>query len=258
MHKKSIFEAKDLKVYKALLRAMNQYCEEAPATSVDRLFDILVAQGKKILPSDKRALAIIEYILLKTSPESITNLLNLRFRDLPINLRPITKSGRRHEVAFWCVDKQMSDKIVDLINFRDLSGSGYWSDAKGEKVELIDTTDLDESKLKEEEEKTEVTKTFKITASSDMIMKRFENFLGFLHFNGGHSGLFAMSFDGDGSDRLTCDPEPQITIGEGKKEADSVAGSDVEIANEDGYQGMTVKDKAESYGSDTNESKLRI
>jgi len=82
-----------------------------------------------------------------------------------------------------------------------------------------------------------VTKTFEIEATPS-VMKKFENFLGFLHFNGGHSGLFAMSFDGDGADTLKCKPEPVITVGANQKEMNDIAGASVEIASEDGYKGI--------------------
>jgi len=103
------------------------------------------------------------------------------------------------------------------------------------------------SKLKEADSKA-ITKTFEISAPPE-VMQRFENFLGFLHFNSGHSGLFAMSFDGDGSDTLKCNPEPKIAVKDGNKDKNDVAGFAIEIANEDGYQGMRHPDKHSSYSS---------
>jgi hypothetical protein len=84
-----------------------------------------------------------------------------------------------------------------------------------------------------------ITKTFTITANKS-VMKRFENFMCFLHYNGGHSGLFAMSFDGDGSDVFKCDPPPFPVL---KSEEDGYSlfgkcagiGQDVEIASENYY-----------------------
>lgn len=74
-----------------------------------------------------------------------------------------------------------------------------------------------------------VTKSFTITANSD-VMDRFEKFLCFFHYNGGHSGLFAMPFDGDGSDTFKVDPPP---IGNRDWSRISDAGCDVEIAKND-------------------------
>jgi len=109
-----------------------------------------------------------------------------------------------------------------------------------------------ESRTNEFSTKGKVTKTFKIIATPS-VMKKFENFLGFLHFNTGHSGLFAMSFDGDGDDILRCEPAPEKHVKPGKKDVRDVAGGSVEIANEDGYQTLSVKDKSDSYGSPDKE-----
>lgn len=55
----------------------------------------------------------------------------------------------------------------------------------------------------------EVTKTYKITAKPE-ILKRVEAFIAHLQYVGniGHSGLFAMGFDGDGSDKMTVEGIP--------------------------------------------------
>lgn len=78
-----------------------------------------------------------------------------------------------------------------------------------------------------------VTKIFTITATPDT-MKRFERFLCFFHYNGGHSGLFGMPFDGDGHERLKVDPPPD------KKNSDhwliANGGPELEIALDDRYQ----------------------
>ena len=50
----------------------------------------------------------------------------------------MNKSGRRHEIAFWCRDDTVLDKVRDLINFEGTSGKGYWSDVDGKKVKLLD------------------------------------------------------------------------------------------------------------------------
>lgn len=52
-----------------------------------------------------------------------------------------------------------------------------------------------------------ITKTFTITASPKLI-KRLERFLALIHFssNWGHSGIFGMPLDGDGSDRIQVEP----------------------------------------------------
>ena len=61
--RKQISEAKNVNIYKTLLNLFADFCDRFPASSVDRLFDILVEAGTKILPADKRALDIISYAI---------------------------------------------------------------------------------------------------------------------------------------------------------------------------------------------------
>lgn len=77
-----------------------------------------------------------------------------------------------------------------------------------------------------------IERTFKITATADT-MRKFETWLAFFHFNGGHSGLFAMPFDGDGHERLSVDPAPDESLREPSQELAKL-GVHVEIA----YDGM--------------------
>jgi hypothetical protein len=86
-----------------------------------------------------------------------------------------------------------------------------------------------------------VKKTFTIEATPDT-MKRFERFLCFFHYNGGHSGLFAMSFDGDGHEIMKIDPPPDKDLMDGMRD---VAGKDVEIAEEEGFSGQSLQPEEE-------------
>ena len=85
-----------------------------------------------------------------------------------------------------------------------------------------------------------ITKTFEITATPN-VMKRFERFLCSFHYNGGHSGTFAMPFDGDGSDVLKVSPAPPK---ETKSNSDfhivANAGQSVEVACDDFYRTVPV------------------
>ena len=78
-----------------------------------------------------------------------------------------------------------------------------------------------------------ITRTFEITTSKD-VMERFERFLALLHYNScfGHSGLFAMPLDGDGSDKVTISPRLRF-----QHEVDLCGGigGDIEIAYDDCY-----------------------
>jgi len=140
---KSVIEAKDVTIYKKLLRVLGDYSHRFPATGVDRLFQSAVDNGIKIMPKDKLALRIIKTILdYESTPAAVQKLLNTRFTTLPAELQPKTKNGRRKEVAFWMVNDRVGDKVVDLINFEG-SGKGYWTSISGERVEIIDMQEQD-------------------------------------------------------------------------------------------------------------------
>jgi hypothetical protein len=82
---------------------------------------------------------------------------------------------------------------------------------------------------------TDVTETYTFVGPKDT-MERFKRFLAFFAHNGGHSGTFGMSFDGDGSDYLHITPEIPRYDG-----MDDVAGRDVELASNDGYYGLKIE-----------------
>jgi hypothetical protein len=137
---KVVLESRNVQTYKKLLNIFGGFCDEYPASSVDRLFELMVEKGIKILPSDKRAMDILNYLICECDSVSmrVQKILNMRFRNLPAELKPITKSGRRHEIAFWCIDGAVFDQVRRLLNFE--SGSkGFWSDAEGKKVQLLNT-----------------------------------------------------------------------------------------------------------------------
>lgn len=84
------------------------------------------------------------------------------------------------------------------------------------------------------------TRTFTITTSS-RVMRRFERFLALLHFNSsfGHSALFGMALDGDGSEKVEV-AEVDRTL---CHEVDAIGGVGygVEIACEDRYSGRFIE-----------------
>jgi len=140
--RKQVLESKETTIYKKLLNIFGDFCDNHPATSVDGLFELLIEKGIKILPKDKRALDILNCMVCgcDSIPMQVQKILNMRFGNLPTELKPITKSGRRHEIAFWCKDGSVFDQVKMLLNFEG-KGVGFWSDANGEKVTLIDTVE---------------------------------------------------------------------------------------------------------------------
>jgi hypothetical protein len=138
-NKESIFESKDMQVYKTLLKSFGKYSEEFPATGVSRMFDSALEYGKKILPKEKLAVDILHHILKSNSATAaVHKILNMRFSELPIELRPLVKNGRRKEVAHWSREALVSDKVKDLINWKGTGKAGQWSDVDGNKVKLHD------------------------------------------------------------------------------------------------------------------------
>lgn len=138
--RQQVLEAKNVDIYKRLLNIFGDFIDKYPCTGVDTLFDMLVEKGIKCLPGDARALAILEYMVseCESSSASVQKILNMRFIDLPVELKPIAKIGKRHEICFWCKDGQVSNQIKSLLNFEG-GPKGSWSDANCEKVELLDT-----------------------------------------------------------------------------------------------------------------------
>lgn len=92
-----------------------------------------------------------------------------------------------------------------------------------------------------------MTKSFTITANPD-VMARFEKFLCFLHYNGGHSGIFGMSFDGDGHERLRVEPAPD----KGSRDWSRIssAGPEVEVALDKCCKALSVDRNKNQYRCD--------
>ena len=131
-------ENKKLDVYKTLVVVLGEYSDKFPATSADNLFNQAVQNGVKVLPDDKRAVQILGSIVSggASVPAKVQELLNVRYVDLAIDIRPLHKKGDKTYVAFWYKEGNVYDKVIDMVGF-DGKGSGYWSDASGKKVKLI-------------------------------------------------------------------------------------------------------------------------
>lgn len=135
---KKIQEARDVNLYQRLLKTLGDYSASVPATGVDNLFGVAAAQGKKILPKDKKALEILDYILSSGSTARVVHkLLNLRFSDLPVECRPIMKDGRKHLVAHFGRDGKISDRVKDIVDWENTGKAGRWVDIDGEATSLL-------------------------------------------------------------------------------------------------------------------------
>lgn len=139
---KRINEAKDVSVYKKLLTVLTQYSEKFPMTGIDSMLDRVAEKGKSVLPTDKRALEIVDYVLsLNSFSAAVSALMNTRFSDLPAELKPLANIDKTCQLAFWCVDGQPSDRVKDLICFNQETKTGFFCDSNGKKVELLTTTE---------------------------------------------------------------------------------------------------------------------
>jgi len=133
-------EAKDLSVYKKLINVLGDYTDRYPGTGVERLFRNAIDLGMKVMPSDKNAIAVLDSVLSNGSgPQRVQNLLNMRFADLPLVIKPTYKLGNRKEVAFWLSNEQIYDRVISLLNQSKSGGKGKWCDIDGKGVDIIDT-----------------------------------------------------------------------------------------------------------------------
>jgi hypothetical protein len=136
-------EAKDLGLYKKLLRVLGGYADKFPATGVSKMFKQALENGIKVMPKNKKALAILGDILdsEESVPAKVQRFLNQRFADIDSASRPMYKDGNSKQVAFWQVDGVVSDKVLSLVNLDGKAGD--WSNAEGDKVTLIDIGEED-------------------------------------------------------------------------------------------------------------------
>ena len=90
-----------------------------------------------------------------------------------------------------------------------------------------------------------VKKIYEIEFSSATIKRRFERFLALLHYNSnfGHSGLFGMYLDGDGSEKIQVKNHNNRYM----REVDLIGGIgyDIEIVNDNGYSGRFIDSQRE-------------
>ena len=131
-------EAKDLGLYKCLLDKFEEFTDQYPNTGITSIFKKILNAGIGILPKDKLAQKILEYVLSANASKAIQDILNLRFSDLPVTVRPVYKDRNKIVVAFWSKSGKVYDKVFYLLNIDKSKGKGEWTDAEGKKVKLID------------------------------------------------------------------------------------------------------------------------
>jgi hypothetical protein len=90
-------------------------------------------------------------------------------------------------------------------------------------------------------------KVFTISFSDKSLMERFERFLALLHFNSnfGHSSIFGMEMDGDGSEKI----QVKDVNRDYKNGVDLIGGVgyQIELADDHGYKGKFVDGKSHAF-----------
>lgn len=138
---KKLNEATDLNLFKRILSAFSCFIDNNPGTGMGRIYRSMLDTNVKIMPKDQRALDILSYLVKDKSDSAVVqDVVNKNFSDLPCTVRPVYKAGASKLVAFWCVDGKIYNKAQDLLDLDGKGGTRFWSDEKGNKVDLIDLT----------------------------------------------------------------------------------------------------------------------
>ena len=139
--KKKLSEATDLGLFKRILGAFSCVVERQPGTGMSKVYKAMLDVNVKMMPKDKRALDILDYVVKDKSDSAIVqDVMNKTFTDLPCTVRPTYKVGSSKLIAFWCADGKIFNKVADLLDLDGGSSTKFWSDEKGAKIDLIDLT----------------------------------------------------------------------------------------------------------------------
>lgn len=129
-------EAKDLSLYKRMVdmfaRAYESY------SGFGGTYRKILDGGFRIIPKDKRAQEILNYVVGEGSGKNIQSLMNMRFAELPVDIRPNFRNGKKYETAYWCIDDKLNTKIFDLLSFPEVKGKGKWADESCKGVSLLE------------------------------------------------------------------------------------------------------------------------
>ena len=133
---KVLDEAKDLNVYKTMLELFSCFIDKYPGSGMGKIYRELLEAGLKCVPKEKRAQEILTFVLSASTPKALQDLRNTFFSELPLELRPLYKSGNSKLCAFWKRGEKTYTKVFDLLDLAG-EGAGTWADEKGEKVSLL-------------------------------------------------------------------------------------------------------------------------
>ena len=134
---KELAESRDLNIYKKMLAMFGDFVDRYPGSGIGMIYRDMLEAGLKCVPKDKKAQEILSFVLSDNAPKAVQGLLNTRFVELPVPIRPTYKSGNTKIAAFWSRDGTLLDKVYDLLGLRGESAGGAWVDPNGEKVTLL-------------------------------------------------------------------------------------------------------------------------
>ena len=126
-------------LYKKMVSILADYCQDTPATGCDRVLNSVIEKGVSVIPSDLKAREILTSVLNPPSdsvPLVVQELLNIKFPSLPRDLKPRynNKEAKKVEVAFWCTNGVISDKVFSLLLIK--GKKGFWCDVNGNRVTI--------------------------------------------------------------------------------------------------------------------------
>jgi len=133
---------KDLTTYEKLLKAFADYTTAFPATGCDTMFNILLNRKTAVIPKDKDAVKILDYVLgsKENAAGIVQQILNMRFCDLPVECKPMYEHEAEKKVACWKQNDVISDKVVSLLDLGQKGKiEGFVCCYSGEKVKLLAT-----------------------------------------------------------------------------------------------------------------------
>jgi len=126
-----------LEIYKCLLHCFSGYADDVPASGVDSYLEKAIDRGKAVIPSDSNAQDIL-YLLLcsdHSDARKVHELLNFRFDDLCVDVRPLYLDEGDPACALWKRGDDVFDRVLSLLAFD--GPDGKWADPDGDAVKII-------------------------------------------------------------------------------------------------------------------------
>lgn len=140
--KQPVIEATNLDLYKKLVAVFSDFTDQHPGSGIGKIYRALLSTGLKAIPKDKLAQEILNSFVSGSVknlsvPQSVHQILNKNFSDLPYEIKPVYKDGNKRLVPFWCKGETLCSRVIDLLSL-DKESAGKWTDEKRGSVKLED------------------------------------------------------------------------------------------------------------------------